>query len=119
MRISSNKRLILLILYWICGFVATHVPIRQGEVLLPNVDKLAHFVLYGGLALLVAFWLGTGQEPFPTVQKTLLICVIYAMLDEGLQALVPSRNPSLTDWIADVLGSLTGLTIYLAARKSN
>lgn len=115
---KSRFRFILLVTYWILGFVATHMPLRDsGEVLIPNLDKIAHFVLYLFLSLLMAFWLGTRRNTRLTIQLTVLVCFLYAILDEGGQVLVPSRHASVYDFLADCAGVLCGVVIYGIGRS--
>lgn len=117
LNISKRNRLIILVGYWIGGFLVTHVPMPgTGEVLIPNLDKVVHFFLYLFLSLLMAFWLGTEKSAGATVAWTLGIGLAYAVLDEGAQTLIPSRHASVGDWIADSLGVIVGCLIYLAAR---
>lgn len=119
---TARKRFLVLVCYWIVGFVLTHIPLRSaGAVVVTNLDKVVHFLLYGGLAFVMATWLGTRRQTVSTVVLTWLICCAYAVLDEGLQAFIPNRDPSLGDWIADTLGSLVGCLCYglLAERMAS
>lgn len=119
---TPRKRFLILICYWIIGFVLTHIPLRsEGAVLVTNVDKVVHFFLYGGLSFVMATWIGTHRKTVSTVVLTLLICCAYAVLDEGLQAFIPTRDASLGDWIADMVGTLAGCLCYgmLVGRTSN
>ncbi len=116
---SSKTRFLILVIYWITGFILTHIPMREsGQVLIPNLDKIAHFVLYSGLSVFIAFWLGLNRTTQKTIWLTLVICLIFAVIDEGVQAFVPTRNASLADWAADAIGSLAGISIYGLLRSS-
>ncbi|MEC9092306.1 MAG: VanZ family protein [Planctomycetota bacterium] len=99
--------------YWLLGFLLTHLPMRsQSEGLVANQDKYMHCLLYAGLALLLATWLGACRKTRSTIVLTFLICSLYGVLDEGLQALIPTRDASLGDWIADVVGTSAGCLGY-------
>lgn len=110
---TDRGRLFILICYWICGFLLTHLPIQgNGDPLVPHVDKIGHFVLYSGLGFFVAIWIGTHLKLRQTMIWSFLACTFYGILDEGLQMLVPSRFASFYDWLADVLGAAFGIACY-------
>jgi len=77
-------------------------------------DKTGHFLAYAGLAVLgmplVSSLLGR-------VLMLLGIVGLGAAM-EGLQAIVPRRAASSADFLADVLGALVGLVIWLALRRA-
>jgi VanZ family protein len=72
------------------------------------VRKCAHFTIY-----CILFWTlvrgPMNQRPY----MALLLCVLYAMLDEGHQMLVPGRSASLFDVALDSTGAL--FSRYLSA----
>ena len=47
---------------------------------------------------------------------TLLLAGAFGALDEAYQALVPGRDNSYTDWIADLLGVIAGSSLFLLWR---
>ena len=65
------------------------------------IRKAAHFTEYG-----ILFWLlvrgPMAQRPY----LALLLCVVYALSDEGHQAFVPGRTASLYDVALDSTGAL-------------
>jgi len=63
--------------------------------------KLAHFIEYG-----VLYWLLVRGPMAERRGWALLICVIYALTDEGHQIFVPGRGPSLFDVGLDASGGL-------------
>jgi len=75
------------------------------------VRKAAHFTEYG-----ILFWLlvrgPMAQRPY----LALMLCVVYALTDEGHQAFVPGRTASLYDVALDSTGALFShfLTIAIA-----
>lgn len=96
------------------GFFLTHMPVKEGgEPVFRNFDKVAHFGLYGGLAFLIAFWLGAKRSRQQAAFAAIFICSIYGLADEGIQYFIPSRNASLWDYLADVLGAICGSLSYL------
>ena len=108
-----------------------------------TIDKLYHFIEYGilGALLAIAFVnvpcrggapgpprLGgrirdrEARGPRPTASwrwaGAVLIAILYGASDEWHQTFVPGRLATLADWVADVVGAITGvLGVYLYYRK--
>ncbi|MGH7277718.1 MAG: VanZ family protein, partial [Candidatus Rokuibacteriota bacterium] len=81
------------------------------------VRKLAHLAEFAVLGVL---WLrvfagGRGLSPGAATTWALAICVAWAVVDESLQTLVPTRTGSVVDIGIDAVGALIGLAIALAA----
>lgn len=83
--------------------------------------KLAHFAEYALLGLLAAraFFFSSHQFIRRSwfMVSTILI-VVYALLDEYHQSLVPTRTASLGDSAIDIAGGLTALAIFLYLHRS-
>ncbi|HEY6418416.1 MAG TPA: VanZ family protein [Candidatus Binataceae bacterium] len=75
------------------------------------IRKLAHFTEYGILFLLLVRGPMQGR-PY----TALMLCVAYALLDEGHQSFVPGRTASLYDVALDSTGAL--FTRFLHAAVS-
>lgn len=79
------------------------------------VRKLAHFAEYALLGAHLAFapilLPASTKVSYPTA---LFFGAVIALLDEGLQRLVPGRAGTLTDVLIDYLGYLTALLVMLA-----
>ncbi len=76
------------------------------------VRKAAHFLLFAALGFLLM--LALSRHPLPRARRillTALACVIYAVLDEAHQALVPERSFTLLDILLDTGGSLLGMAL--------
>jgi len=100
------------------GFVLTHIPVGNGgEPPFKNFDKVVHFGLYAGLSFLMAFWLAAKFSHFKAALVAILICALYGLADEGIQYFIPTRNASLEDYLADVLGAIFGSICYLTVCK--
>jgi hypothetical protein len=109
--------------YMVFIFVISSIP---GEQLpLPQFflsDKIAHFVAYFGLGLLIAFRSGIADfiKGNSVVAWTKggwiapMVGILYGLFDEFHQALVPNRNFELLDWAVDIVGILIGF--WLARR---
>ena len=93
----NTSRVIDPMLRWLIpGISAASVDV--GHML---VRKAAHFTEYG-----ILFWLlvrgPMAQRPY----LALMLCVVYALTDEGHQAFVPGRTASLYDVALDSTGAL-------------
>jgi len=77
-------------------------------------DKLLHLIEYLIFGVLV-----TRALAFRMVQQVriflivLLIAGIFGALDETYQNLIPGRESSYVDWIADLIGAALGSLTYL------
>lgn len=87
---------------------ATHAVLR----------KLAHVTEYAVLGVLVFRALERADRPARTVAlRALVLCALYASLDELHQSFVPSRGASPLDVALDTLGAALGLVLCLAASR--
>ena len=113
-----------LIVYWIVLLIATSIPTDDfPRVLMTVGDKIKHFSAYlilGGY-LSLAFSL---QERVPKLQKHfilggILVASVYGLLDEFHQTFIPGRFFEWYDWVADILGAITGSSIigYILNKK--
>ena len=73
---------------------------------IPGGDKLAHFLLMGGMSLLVNLSLRAKQLRLPGGSILLGSLVLYLLvtIEEFTQMLLPSRSFDLTDLAANYLG---------------
>lgn len=76
------------------------------------IRKMAHFISYLILSLLLSNALGPSK--FPT---TLTICILYAILDEFHQTLIPGRSGNILDILIDTSGAITGTALYNVVHK--
>ena len=86
------------------------------DVLKIIVRKLAHFTEYLILGLLVinaCRYNGIKNM----VKLSILICILYASLDEIHQLFVSDRTGNIMDTLIDTLGSLSGIFLYKVLRK--
>ena len=101
-------------LYWLAMFVATHVPIRPTPEVDPySLDKLEHLAAFAALAaLLCAVGAACGFRSWKLTAGIVGVVALYGVLDETTQALVSHRTPEFLDWIADVVGTGLGIALY-------
>lgn len=87
-------------------------PTAPGGV--PHLDKVVHFLLYGGLGWLVVRALRTRRPKALVI--ALLVLAVFAALDEWHQQFF-ARDPAILDWIADVVGASAGMLAALRVRR--
>ena len=80
---------------------------------LPIGDRVGHFVLFAVLGNALAWGARRWRRHLSEV-VLLLLGVVFAATDEWHQSMVPPREPSVADFVADALGLVVG---YLLARR--
>lgn len=100
--------LILYILIMMIGFLMT---IPKNLEIVNNNDKLIHFAEFFVLSILAlkTFQLFKFKNYYII---GILFCLVFVVLSESLQSLVPSRNSSYYDVIADIFGIVIGLGVF-------
>ena len=116
---SASRRWVPPLLWAALILTSSHVRLPPGPSPFPGADKVAHFVLYAVLAMLV--WRATEPNANALLTRGLwsvLVAVAYGALDELHQRWVPTRQCSFADWLADLCGALAavGVMSLLAAR---
>jgi VanZ family protein len=94
---ANTSRIIDPILRWLIPG-ASAAAIDAGHML---IRKSAHFTEYG-----VLFWLLIRGPMAERPYLALMLCVVYALTDEGHQVFVPGRTASLYDVALDSTGAL-------------
>ena len=78
----------------------------------PDVDKIAHFFVYGLLGTLVARVPSVaGWRPLG-VYSAILVCSLYGISDEFHQSFTPGRAVEFGDWLADTSGAALAVFVY-------
>lgn len=83
-------------------------------------DKLVHFLIFGILGWLIIR--GMSIEPSRWIQKrkiiiSLTIAILFAISDEWHQSLTLKRDADLLDLLADVLGIISFVLLFLRKEK--
>ena len=106
---------VLLVLYWLAMFAGTHYPKpnlpRLDSAL--RIDKILHFTGYMGLAALLLTSVHLNRRPRSLVRAAVIVGLIvagYGLFDEVSQPYF-SRYAEPSDYLADILGCLTGLAL--------
>jgi len=89
---------------------------------IPNIDKLAHFLIYALLAAAALY-----AFPAPVRRRrayfvsvlVILFCTLYGITDEFHQSFVPGRCVSGWDLLADTMGASTMVLGWLYWRGSS
>lgn len=84
----------------------------RSEVAAPSIigiDKVAHFGVFGLLAILVV------RNGFPPRRAwfAVLAVSLFGLTDEWHQSFTPGRFVEFADWVADTLGAIIAVTIYV------
>lgn len=84
----------------------------------PYIRKIAHFSLYalGGILLMNAVRLFLLKENIQILISS-GIGILYAMIDEIHQLVIPGRSGKITDVLIDSLGILTGIMVFMICNK--
>lgn len=109
-------------IYWLpviiyCGaiFIQSSFP-ATGQYPVSFFDKILHFTAYALLGILFYRALGTLTIHKRTHLRALLSIVaasLYGLSDEIHQHFVPARHADMLDWLADVIGSICGVLLYV------
>ena len=106
------------VIFWLSSIPGDKLPLPQ----FPFSDKIAHFITYGGLGVLIAFrsgltqWLSGRHVTAWTKGGWIApaVGILYGFLDEVHQLYTPNRTFDLKDWATDIAAILVG---FWAARR--
>jgi VanZ family protein len=103
---------VLLCVYWVTLFAATHLTHVPAAVEAPGSDKTWHFVGYAGLTILLAARATIARSLSPgLIVFVAAIVILYGGVDEITQIPV-GRDADIADWFADVAGAAVGLMAF-------
>ena len=108
------------LVYMAVIFAVSAQPNPLPEVTARVSDKVLHLVEYSGLAaLFVRALTREGWGWRDAMLAAMVMTSLYGASDEYHQALVPNRQPAVSDWVADSLGALVGASVFrLGTRRS-
>jgi VanZ family protein len=89
-----------------------------------NPDKILHLILFGTYTflLLEGFRRQEGRTFFKKrpILLALFIGIVFAIFTEVMQKhVIPGRNGNIYDFLADVLGSILGITAWRFTRRND
>jgi len=98
--------------FWPLALATTIVFASGGEVASPaivGIDKVAHFGLFGLLAMLVV------RNGFPPRRAWIAVAMVslFGLTDEWHQSFTPGRYVEIADWVADTLGAIVAVMVYV------
>ncbi|MFM8830871.1 MAG: VanZ family protein [Spartobacteria bacterium] len=100
----------LVILYQVSNSVPTEMP----RMVVPQQDKILHFVFFlgGAMALAASLRLLAKLQGVRLLLAVALVMGLLGALDEYNQQFIPGRSGlSLEDWIADMSGAVAGVAL--------
>lgn len=85
----------------------------------PVVTNFLHVPLYAGFALAwaVALTVAAGMTSRRAAVLMLMLVAGFGVLDELYQGMIPGRNSTLGDWLADTFGAVIGCVLFLWYRR--
>jgi hypothetical protein len=101
--------------YWLALVIGTHVTHTPRVILaLATSDKWLHLSAYAGLAFLIGLN-GSLRRTWTRRQwiAVPVLLAVFGAVDEMTQIPV-GRECDILDWAADVVGSVAGVTLFLA-----
>lgn len=105
---------IILLCYWLILVSLTHMPPRM--IPLAGIsDKFMHILAYWGLTLFIytALWATFPRRSIAIF--VIAVVLIHGALDEWTQSMV-GRSAEFLDWVADLIGALTGVGLMRLVR---
>lgn len=114
-----NKKLIstafITIIWLILIFAESSQPPLKILGLLPGLDKIAHFIVFGILgAMILTLLLQINKiVNIPYFQLTILLVMLSGIFDEFHQSFITTRNTDFLDLLADICGGLFFSFLYL------
>lgn len=98
------------------GIFALSSTTISGGPNVPGLDKVVHFLLYGGLAVLCARAVrGYSARPAIAAYAGVVLASLYGISDEVHQFFTPGRSPDVRDWVADTAGAVLCVAAWYAA----
>jgi VanZ family protein len=100
----------LAILYHVSNSVPTEMP----QMVVPQQDKILHFVFFlgGGVVLAASLRLVAKLEGIRLLLTVAVVMGLLGALDEYNQQFIPGRSGlSFEDWIADMSGAIAGVAL--------
>ncbi|MFA6186648.1 MAG: VanZ family protein [Phycisphaerae bacterium] len=114
---------VMLAIYWVGIFVATHIPVPRWAGNMGMSDKTMHFSAYMLFGFLLWFAVSFDQKAdWRQFRPWLILAIVllYGAADEFLQRFVAGRSADIIDFAADIGGIAAAmLTVtFLAGRRA-
>lgn len=82
-----------------------------------GTDKVLHATIYSVFGWLCVRALDPSRFRWTSCLLVMVGIAIFAAADEWHQSLIPGREPSVWDWVADVTGAAVGVTFGVLSRR--
>ncbi|KYG85702.1 hypothetical protein AWW67_00200 [Roseivirga seohaensis] len=86
------------------------------ESKLLSYDKLAHLGVFGILSFLVLLGKRNKEDKVRLENKSLIraltICIVYGLVLESLQSVVPGRMTDIYDLLSNTIGAIAGVVVF-------
>ncbi len=105
--------------YCLLIFLQSSYPSPEIVPAVPHMDKFLHFMAYGILGILFFRAYSTlriKNNVNLLIISSILSSSLYGISDELHQYFVPCREAELMDALANLLGSIGGVTVYCLSR---
>lgn len=93
------------------------LPATINNDVLPHLDKIIHFLVFGLVAWLLASAMAAHHRLFESgflvVFISLVLVALLGVADEWIQSFTPSRHAEVGDVLADIAGGFVFLLVYL------
>ena len=94
-------------------FIALFIPL-QSKNNGPSYDKLAHFLLFAFVSINVVFYFSKNTKKLGRVFG---LVSMLPILTEVIQIYIPGRNYDVYDILADYIGLVMGIFIFVILKK--
>ena len=109
-----------IIIYCLIIFIQSSYPSPETTPDLPYFDKLLHFSAYAVLGAMFSRAFKTTQFKNNTTLLLILSILassLYGISDELHQCFVPCRDADIMDALADIVGSICGVYLFIYAGR--
>lgn len=104
--------LLMVTILWASGMRGPEVP---RAVAFPNLDKIAHFFVFGLIGILLFRTLVLRRNQLKAVILAIVLTALFGALDEFRQSLNPHRHAEVVDWFMDAAGAMVAVLVYTAS----
>lgn len=119
---SWPPAIVAIIIFYLCCLIPTRdIPEVGFDFFIPT-DKIVHFLMYFGLALVASFNYIYDKQGNIIILKLILFAVFIPILYGGVIEIIqnkyfPERSGDWYDFLADTLGALASLPLSLWFRR--
>jgi len=112
-------KILLLFAVILAIFFESTQPATINNDVIPHLDKIAHFFVFGLIAWLFASVLSVQLSPRNSCLIAFILVSVLGCLNEYVQSFTPGRFSELHDVYADMAGAAFLLIAWKTSRKKN